>query len=78
MRPSARRWRPRWEKQHPLLQAVKAAFLPRRRSPPSATREELQAQAQAEALPELPDPDDLPEDWDPFVMTDMTRGMNRC
>jgi DNA polymerase-3 subunit gamma/tau len=51
--------------QHPLLQAVKAAF-PEARIAAIRTREELQAQAQAEALPELPDPDDLPEDWDPF------------
>ncbi|MHA7886106.1 DNA polymerase III subunit gamma/tau [Roseicyclus sp.] len=51
--------------QHPLLQAVKAAF-PEAKIAAIRTREELQAQAQAEALPELPDPDDLPEDWDPF------------
>jgi DNA polymerase-3 subunit gamma/tau len=50
---------------HPLLQAVKAAF-PEAKIAAIRTREELQAQAQAEALPELPDPDDLPEDWDPF------------
>ncbi|WP_416914701.1 MAG: DNA polymerase III subunit gamma/tau [Roseicyclus sp.] len=51
--------------QHPLLQAVKAAF-PEAKIAAIRTRAELQAQAQAEALPELPDPDDLPEDWDPF------------
>ncbi|WP_284262880.1 DNA polymerase III subunit gamma/tau [Roseicyclus amphidinii] len=51
--------------QHPLLQAVKAAF-PEAKIAAIRTREELQAQAQAEALPELPDPDELPEDWDPF------------
>jgi DNA polymerase-3 subunit gamma/tau len=51
--------------QHPLLQAVKAAF-PEAKIAAIRTREELQAQAEAEALPELPDPDDLPEDWDPF------------
>jgi DNA polymerase-3 subunit gamma/tau len=50
---------------HPLLQAVRAAF-PEARIAAIRTREELQARAQAEALPELPDPDDLPEDWDPF------------
>ena len=51
--------------QHPLLQAVRAAF-PKARIASIRTREELQAAAQAEALPDLPDPDDLPEDWDPF------------
>jgi DNA polymerase III subunit gamma/tau len=51
--------------QHPLLVAVKAAF-PEAKIAAIRTRAELQAQAQAEALPELPDPDDLPEDWDPF------------
>lgn len=51
--------------QHPLLQAVKAAF-PEAKIAAIRTRAELQAQAQADALPELPDPDDLPEDWDPF------------
>jgi len=51
--------------QHPLMQAVRAAF-PKARIANIRTREELQAAAQAEALPDLPDPDDLPEDWDPF------------
>jgi DNA polymerase-3 subunit gamma/tau len=51
--------------QHPLLQAVKAAF-PEARIASIRTRAELAAQAEAEALPELPDPDDMPEDWDPF------------
>ena len=50
---------------HPLLQAVKTAF-PKARIAAIRTRAELLAAAQAEALPELPDPDDLPEDWDPF------------
>ncbi|WP_213685626.1 DNA polymerase III subunit gamma/tau [Roseicyclus sp.] len=50
---------------HPLLQAVKSAF-PKARIAAIRTRAELLAAAQAEALPELPDPDDLPEDWDPF------------
>ena len=50
---------------HPLLQAVKPAF-PKARLAAIRTRAELLAAAQAEALPELPDPDDLPEDWDPF------------
>jgi DNA polymerase-3 subunit gamma/tau len=50
---------------HPLLKAVKAAF-PEARIAAIRTRAELQAEARAEALPELPDPDDLPEDWDPF------------
>jgi len=50
---------------HPLLQAVKSAF-PKARIAAIRTRAELQAAAQAEALPDLPDPDDLPEDWDPF------------
>jgi len=50
---------------HPLLQAVKAAF-PDARIAAIRTRAELLAQAEAEALPDLPDPDDLPEDWDPF------------
>ncbi len=51
--------------QHPLLQAVKVAF-PQARIARIRTRAELAAQAKAEALPELPDPDDMPEDWDPF------------
>lgn len=51
--------------QHPLLQAVRAAF-PKARIATIRTRAQLQAAAQAEALPGLPDPDDLPEDWDPF------------
>jgi DNA polymerase-3 subunit gamma/tau len=51
--------------QHPLLMAVKAAF-PQARIAAIRTRAELAAEAQAEALPDLPDPDDLPEDWDPF------------
>mgnify|MGYP000456969563 CR=1 FL=1 len=51
--------------QHPLLKAVKAAF-PQARIAAIRTRAELLAQAEAEALPDLPDPDDLPEDWDPF------------
>ena len=50
---------------HPLLQAVKTAF-PKARIAAIRTRAELLAAAQAEALPELPDSDDLPEDWDPF------------
>jgi DNA polymerase-3 subunit gamma/tau len=50
---------------HPLLQAVKSAF-PKARIAAIRTRAELLAAAQAEALPELPDPDDMPEDWDPF------------
>jgi DNA polymerase-3 subunit gamma/tau len=51
--------------QHPLLKAVKAAF-PDAKIAAIRTREELQAEARAEALPDLPDPDELPEDWDPF------------
>jgi DNA polymerase III subunit gamma/tau len=51
--------------QHPLLQAVRAAF-PKARIASIRTRAQLQAAAQADALPDLPDPDDLPEDWDPF------------
>jgi len=51
--------------QHPLLQAVKSAF-PQARIAAIRTRADLLAQAEADALPELPDPDDLPEDWDPF------------
>ncbi len=50
---------------HPLLQAVRAAF-PKARIAGIRTRAQLQAAAQAHALPDLPDPDDLPEDWDPF------------
>jgi DNA polymerase-3 subunit gamma/tau len=50
---------------HPLLQAVRAAF-PQARITEIRTRDDLAAQAQAEALPELPDPEDTPEDWDPF------------
>ena len=50
---------------HPLMQSVMAAF-PKARIATIRTRAELLAAAQAEALPELPDPDDLPEDWDPF------------
>jgi DNA polymerase-3 subunit gamma/tau len=50
---------------HPLLQAVKAAF-PEAKIAAIRTRAELQAEAEAEALPELPDPEDLPDDWDPF------------
>ncbi|PWK60123.1 DNA polymerase III subunit gamma/tau [Roseicyclus mahoneyensis] len=51
--------------QHPLLQAVKAAF-PQARIARVRTRAELAAEASAEALPDLPDPEDMPEDWDPF------------
>jgi len=50
---------------HPLLQAVKAAF-PQARIARVRTRAELLAQAEAEALPDMPDPEDMPEDWDPF------------
>jgi DNA polymerase III subunit gamma/tau len=50
---------------HPLMQSVMAAF-PKARIATIRTRAELLAAAQAEALPDLPDPDDLPEDWDPF------------
>jgi DNA polymerase-3 subunit gamma/tau len=50
---------------HPLLQAVRAAF-PQARITEIRTRDDLAAQAQAEALPELPDPEDTPDDWDPF------------
>ncbi|MBF9048117.1 DNA polymerase III subunit gamma/tau [Rhodobacterales bacterium LSUCC0031] len=50
---------------HPLMQSVMAAF-PKARIASIRTRAELLAAAQAEALPELPDADDLPEDWDPF------------
>ncbi|MFP4283574.1 MAG: DNA polymerase III subunit gamma/tau, partial [Opitutales bacterium] len=50
---------------HPLLQAVRAAF-PEARITGIRTREDLAAQARAEALPELPEEDDTPDDWDPF------------
>ncbi len=51
--------------QHPLLQSVRLAF-PKARIASIRSRADLQAQAQADALPDLPDADDLPEDWDPF------------
>ncbi|MEQ8365266.1 MAG: DNA polymerase III subunit gamma/tau [Roseicyclus sp.] len=51
--------------QHPLMQAVKAAF-PAARIAAIRTHEDLAREAEADALPEVPDADDLPEDWDPF------------
>jgi len=51
--------------QHPLMQAVKAAF-PEAKIETVRTREDMMRAAKAEALPELPDADDLPDDWDPF------------
>jgi DNA polymerase-3 subunit gamma/tau len=50
---------------HPLIQAIRDAF-PEARIEQVRTREELTRQAEAEALPELPDEDDTPDDWDPF------------
>jgi DNA polymerase-3 subunit gamma/tau len=50
---------------HPLMQAIREAF-PQARIEQIRTREDLTREAQAEALPDLPDEDDTPEDWDPF------------
>ena len=50
---------------HPLMQAIRDAF-PGARIEQIRTRAELTRAAEAEALPELPDADDAPEDWDPF------------
>jgi DNA polymerase-3 subunit gamma/tau len=48
-------------KDHPLVKTVLAAF-------PSATIGEIRPPRSAEvvALPAVPDPEDTPEDWDPF------------
>ncbi|MCU4654124.1 DNA polymerase III subunit gamma/tau [Roseibacterium sp. SDUM158016] len=55
--------------QHPLMQAVSAAF-PGAKITSIRTREDLAREAEAEALPEMLDddagPDDGPDDWDPF------------
>jgi DNA polymerase-3 subunit gamma/tau len=51
--------------QHPLMQAIKDAF-PEAKIEQIRTRAEITQAAEAEALPELPDDDDTPEDWDPF------------
>ncbi|MDG4649878.1 DNA polymerase III subunit gamma/tau, partial [Roseibacterium sp. SDUM158017] len=65
----ARRALERSVARHPLLQAVTAAF-PEARITGIRTRDELAREAEAEALPCLPDPDDAaddtPDDWDPF------------
>jgi biofilm PGA synthesis N-glycosyltransferase PgaC len=50
---------------HPLMQAVKDAF-PEAKITAIRTRSDLAQAAEAEALPSVPDPEDLPEDWDPF------------
>jgi DNA polymerase-3 subunit gamma/tau len=50
---------------HPLMQAIRDAF-PGARIEQIRTRAELTRAAEAEALPELPDENDAPEDWDPF------------
>jgi DNA polymerase-3 subunit gamma/tau len=50
---------------HPLMQAIRDAF-PEARIEQIRTRADLTRAAQAEALPEMPDEDDTPEDWDPF------------
>jgi len=49
-------------KAHPMVQAVLAAF-PKARITGIRTPEDLAAEAQAEALPEI---DENNEDWDPF------------
>ncbi len=51
--------------QHPLMQAIKEAF-PEAKIQQIRTRAEITQAAEAEALPEMPDEDDTPEDWDPF------------
>jgi DNA polymerase-3 subunit gamma/tau len=51
--------------QHPLMQAIKAAF-PDAKIQQIRTRAEITQAAEAEALPELPEDNDTPEDWDPF------------
>jgi DNA polymerase-3 subunit gamma/tau len=50
---------------HPLMQAIKDAF-PEAKIQHIRTRAEITRAAEAEALPELPDDDETPEDWDPF------------
>jgi DNA polymerase-3 subunit gamma/tau len=51
--------------QHPLMQAIRAAF-PEAKISRSAPAPRSRQAAEAEALPELPDDDDTPDDWDPF------------
>ncbi len=50
---------------HPLMQAIKQAF-PEARIERIRTQAELTQAAEDAALPELPDDDDTPDDWDPF------------
>jgi DNA polymerase-3 subunit gamma/tau len=64
---AARRAREASVAEHPLMRAVTAAF-PEARITEIRTHEDLARQAEAEALPDLPeqDEDGGPDDWDPF------------
>ncbi|AHM03090.1 DNA polymerase III subunit gamma and tau [Roseibacterium elongatum DSM 19469] len=50
---------------HPLMQAVLSKF-PTAKITQIRTHQEIAQAAASEALPEMPDEDDTPEDWDPF------------